>query len=372
MLFDDPVAAGVVLVRYALQSSTFVSGVSGWRLLRNGDAEFNSVLIRGGLITTNPDGSSVRILTNNGGKIEFWPPSANWNPNYYKGEIFAGTEDSQIGYMYLQSPTTDFSQGVNTRPGLIMIRSARQDQTPIAPFTNLYPVVRIGNSSSLGTGAYESNFYVTGQSQFLGNVGMSGGIVVEGNAVFAQDVTLTSGTLNGRNATFATGFVSNGGALITPTIAVGPDSTDIGRGMPRVASASTNSAAVGSTETVIMTAIAFTYRANRSWMVEIGGEFSTDVAEQRPIFRIRKGNSTAGTLIAFGTSVRSAGAGEAIHLTIRAPFTVGSADVNTQLCLTVQGSAAFNVTHIATNGGRWFSMADVGPNTRFPDARILT
>lgn len=48
MQFTDDVAAGTVLVRPALQSPDYVTGVSGWAVKVDGSAEFNDITIRGG------------------------------------------------------------------------------------------------------------------------------------------------------------------------------------------------------------------------------------------------------------------------------------------------------------------------------------
>lgn len=47
MQFQDDLAAGVVLVRPALQSPDYLTGVSGWAVKIDGSAEFNNVTIRG-------------------------------------------------------------------------------------------------------------------------------------------------------------------------------------------------------------------------------------------------------------------------------------------------------------------------------------
>jgi hypothetical protein len=49
MPFGNPLAAGLQLIREDLQSDNFVTGVSGWSIFRNGNAEFNNVTIRGGV-----------------------------------------------------------------------------------------------------------------------------------------------------------------------------------------------------------------------------------------------------------------------------------------------------------------------------------
>lgn len=52
MEFNDELAGGVVLVRPALQSPDYVTGVSGWAIKIDGSAEFNDVVIRGGTVVS--------------------------------------------------------------------------------------------------------------------------------------------------------------------------------------------------------------------------------------------------------------------------------------------------------------------------------
>jgi hypothetical protein len=52
MQFQDELAAGVVLVRPALQSPDYTPGVSGWAIKIDGSAEFNNVVIRGGTVVS--------------------------------------------------------------------------------------------------------------------------------------------------------------------------------------------------------------------------------------------------------------------------------------------------------------------------------
>jgi len=48
MPFTNPVMAGKDLVRQVMQSENFVTEVSGWQIAKDGSAEFNDVVIRGG------------------------------------------------------------------------------------------------------------------------------------------------------------------------------------------------------------------------------------------------------------------------------------------------------------------------------------
>ncbi|MBO2460964.1 hypothetical protein [Actinomadura violacea] len=72
--FNNPVVGGNdTLVREAIQSDGFQSGVSGWRIERSGDAEFNDVVVRGTvrtgdsgqyiLIESGPDGNRIQFFS---------------------------------------------------------------------------------------------------------------------------------------------------------------------------------------------------------------------------------------------------------------------------------------------------------------------
>lgn len=51
MTFGNSILAGTKLVRDAIMSENYVSGISGWIIERNGDAEFNNVTVRGNVIS---------------------------------------------------------------------------------------------------------------------------------------------------------------------------------------------------------------------------------------------------------------------------------------------------------------------------------
>lgn len=50
--FENPLTAGTVLVREQIQSQNYSPGNAGWVIKANGDAEFNSVVIRGGTVVS--------------------------------------------------------------------------------------------------------------------------------------------------------------------------------------------------------------------------------------------------------------------------------------------------------------------------------
>lgn len=50
--FENPLTAGTVLVREQIQSQNYEEGSTGWVIKANGDAEFNSIVIRGGTVVS--------------------------------------------------------------------------------------------------------------------------------------------------------------------------------------------------------------------------------------------------------------------------------------------------------------------------------
>lgn len=59
MPFTNPIVAGTTLVRSAIRSPDYVTGVSGWAINRDGTAEFNELTARGTLLVQGDDGSKI-------------------------------------------------------------------------------------------------------------------------------------------------------------------------------------------------------------------------------------------------------------------------------------------------------------------------
>lgn len=62
MTFNNSILSGETLVRDSIQSEGFVSGSTGWSIQRDGDAEFNDVVVRGEL-TVSGAGGTLEINT---------------------------------------------------------------------------------------------------------------------------------------------------------------------------------------------------------------------------------------------------------------------------------------------------------------------
>lgn len=79
MGFSNPIVGAMGrLIREAIQSLNYVTGVSGWRITRDGEAEFASLTARGSVRAQAPDGSYVLVTTDPvaGALIEQRPPNS--------------------------------------------------------------------------------------------------------------------------------------------------------------------------------------------------------------------------------------------------------------------------------------------------------
>lgn len=54
MSFSNPILSGEELIRNAIASENYVANTSGWRIARDGDAEFNNITARGRVVSVGP------------------------------------------------------------------------------------------------------------------------------------------------------------------------------------------------------------------------------------------------------------------------------------------------------------------------------
>lgn len=88
MTFRNSILAGEDLVRTAIRSPDYVAGLLGWRIARDGSAEFNNVTVRGEFLAQSPSGAYVRArATPTAARIDLQPP--NGAETYSPGIVFA-------------------------------------------------------------------------------------------------------------------------------------------------------------------------------------------------------------------------------------------------------------------------------------------
>jgi hypothetical protein len=111
--FSNPIVAGTVLVREAIQSEDYVHGVSGWRIGADGTAEFQGATVTGGTGTVviddtglwvrDANGTYVRLYDaagTTGATIELQPPDLpgkTWTPGTIYGTTYGGASQPTTG-----------------------------------------------------------------------------------------------------------------------------------------------------------------------------------------------------------------------------------------------------------------------------------
>jgi hypothetical protein len=70
--FENPLTAGTVLIRSAIQSQNYIPGIAGWIIEADGDAEFNNLVVRGTF-------QGTRFIINNNGMLFYSGVPANGN-----------------------------------------------------------------------------------------------------------------------------------------------------------------------------------------------------------------------------------------------------------------------------------------------------
>lgn len=161
--------------------------------------------------------------------------------------------------------------------------------------------------------------------------------------------------------------------IVDGNIYSGPDLVNLGRGQVNRVSSTTASAAIGSTETVVMTFPSMTYRANRSYRVFHEANWTISAATAGyGNFQVRKTNASGTVLVTYSrfrgdlTSTQFSGRASGV-------FTVGASDVTATIVVTCAGTASYNIVQFAQAGTpRVCSIYDVGPNTNYPDNPVLS
>lgn len=126
-VFDNAVVAGTVLVREDIESQDFATGVSGWRISADGDAEFNNGIFRGtlsaggGNVTVNSSGVSVVGTTQTTSIVPATGVQSRDNTDGSDAQLFA--LHGQGGGVFLYPP-----KGVNNvswlTPGKVAVSDA--------------------------------------------------------------------------------------------------------------------------------------------------------------------------------------------------------------------------------------------------------
>lgn len=200
MAFENPVVAGEggVLIREAVQSPDFVTGVSGWIIRRDGSAEFNNVLIRldlttGGIIVGEAGGPQVliRVSPAGAGIIEF--PTGN--PIETEPPSISSDSTADKIYMHLTSGFTDNNPGDSSSELDLLSGDVNTGDAPLAVL-GAYGNVGISEVQVAEDNIYlESEIVYTSSELFVNDVSSSGNYpsrVVRGKVAAASTNTTIS------------------------------------------------------------------------------------------------------------------------------------------------------------------------------------
>jgi hypothetical protein len=301
--FEDAVAAADgSLIFPAIKSPNFVQGSSGWRISRNGDAEFNDVDIRGTFTATGNNGNFISLVTGNTAIIEMRPPNFV-NAPIPSTEIEPGT---LVAVTHDNNP--DGALGlVLSAPGWNPAGGAANKKTP--------QIILLG---PLYSGSFQSAIFFQ-------------------NDVDDADVRFVfSGDVYCENDLFLS---------FSPVF--GNYGVDSGQGRVNGNGSSSNSASIGATETSVLTIPSFTYKAGRAYEARISSELVVlTAAPNRPAVRLRKTNTAGTQLGAYGhyvsgTSSMHFGGGTC-------EFYVTGSDVTAALVITLAGGAGYTVNTTAS------------------------
>lgn len=313
--WSNPIAAGDgTLIYPALKSPNYTTGVAGWNLDRTGNVEFNSAVIRGEVLA---GGGTVR-LNLNGVKVD--GTSQQYDMNKTAGflarpipddgarvQITTTSLSQNAGVVYV-SPTDPSSNGNAMSDGHML---GANDIT-LAPGFD-YPYIWLRSPSVTGL--------VSGDLRLYGQTSDSPG-TINSNAVF-DTTRLTVQSSSG------------------PASTLSVDGNDMGRGWHTGTDSIAVGAAIGATETVVLTCPVKDFKPGRLYKIVVTGPIVASVANNTPLFRIRKTNTAGQQFDAFRVACISTAAHPLMYT---AYFRVGAATVNASIVLTLTGSGAFNAT----------------------------
>jgi hypothetical protein len=312
--WDDPIAAGDgSLVFPAIKSPNFQSGVSGWRLSRDGDAEVNDVVVRGEVWVNGDDGSYVRIFNNAGNPTLAFNPDEPTDPSVtsYTGAVVVSTTDDN-GVLTTQSLSLSSPEwnGPLRFPSRIQLIGESYDNS-------VGSEVRIAGDT----------VSVNGDTTFTGDTSVTGTVSMRGIDGMRVRVNGTSSV-----------------ASVGPTPGIAPF------------------------ELVTLTIPSYTYKAGRAYEIVYSSLYTASVAPNRPTWRVRKGNTVAGTQIRIGGWEKAVAASQTTGEFL-CKFIVGGVDVTTDICVTLTGAAGFTATQLAGVGQPTYAdVYEVGSAALYPNA----
>lgn len=145
------------------------------------------------------------------------------------------------------------------------------------------------------------------------------------------------------------------------------------RGLLTSVSSTSNSSAIGTTETAVLTLSNVVFRARRAYAVRYGSQIICSLTTNVGIFRARKTNAT-GTL--WGGSPAYGPSGAPPNIAAQGEFVIKRAadsDLTATIVLTLQASSSGTATHVGANpSARYMRIVDIGDDASYPEGFAIT
>lgn len=300
---NTPVLAGVVLVRSAIQSVNYVAGVSGWTINQDGSSEFNNVTVRGNVLVSGNNNSYIHLYTTSlGGGVN--AAIYEYSSGKYSDNAFPDPDPGEL------LATTNI---VPAHYGQLYISS---------------PLSGVAAASILMAGASEEAAGSGNDDSFM--------------------------TIHASIASF-TGSINAGTHYFTSLYG------NVGDGSVDVIGTTGPSAAITTTETVVLTSNTTTFRDGRSYRVTMGCALTFSAVPNRAVSRLRKTNAAGAQLGLCGHPGSNTGTGAASG-NWSTVFYVSGSDVTCELAWTgIINSGAVSVTYNgAADSPRFMHIEDIG------------
>lgn len=378
MTFRNSVVGGTTLVRPAIRSPNFITGVSGWSIDRNGSAEFNNIVIRGGSVIggtalyyngTPAAGTLVAAIAGAASTDTF-------GNQYGKGLTLADS-----GFLSIYNSSDVLTTLIGGPSATVKITASNNSVVTMTPADSILGGAGIdftsaaGDTGSLhvGSGAVGANIMMESEKTITG-VLRDAYVSVYPNAgstlSYAVGATLYEVRVNNGDIAIdaPTVHVTNGGGQTT----FFNGAVDQGRGI-RASTSLTGNVTFAATETAILTLPSMTFVTGRAYRVKVWGLHQYPTTNNYALYRLRKTN-TAGTIykdqIRLGALPVTA-TNTPVQIDTVLTNTTG-ANVTAVVLLTgTQGSVAQTWTFAASGGNvAYMTVEDIGDAADWPGNAI--
>lgn len=362
MAFRNSILAATVLLREAIQSPNFATGVSGWIIRQDGTAEFADLVIR------SSDGSGNTVIIANG-KITIKNPANT-----------TVVEIDSTGYRLYNSSAEIVAEIKLDAGGFLGGFYCRNFAAP----SNIYAFLSGGQMTSgpvVNSDAAIHGFlsYVlapTASPPYAVQTLSTGVVALTDDEARIQLISQQGQRsvvwVDGGSSSLAADLHATGSVKLNEDLVI--NNVTQGRGIAAYSQQTANSATF-TTEAVVMTVTNVLFRTGRAYRLQVKGNGSSSVVNDRVQYRVRKTNVTGITYLnsGIGTQVLAANLAHGFCFENIAVNTSGS-DLTQTVVVTGQRQAGTGNCFI--NGSAvdpWYlHIEDIGAAVDYPSACPIT